>query len=78
MVFRARIHDSELNVLNHRGLRRVGQKTIKTKIETGTGTGTENVAPPRSLRGTGGTDLIRFLKNVRDRTSEATLPSTAP
>ncbi|KAF8502755.1 Indoleamine 2,3-dioxygenase [Russula emetica] len=32
---------------------------------------------PRLLLGTGGTDLIRFLKGVRDRTSEATLPSGA-
>jgi indoleamine 2,3-dioxygenase len=49
----------------------VGQKTI------GTGTGTEEIAAPRLLRGTGGTDLIKFLKGVRDRTSEATLPSGA-
>ncbi|KAI0261571.1 hypothetical protein BGY98DRAFT_1053166, partial [Russula aff. rugulosa BPL654] len=51
----------------------VGQKTIGT----GTGTGTEEIAAPRLLRGTGGTDLIKFLKGVRDRTSEATLPSGA-
>ena len=44
-----------------------------------TGAGAEEVAPPpRLLRGTGGTDLIRFLKGVRDRTFEATLPSGAP
>jgi indoleamine 2,3-dioxygenase len=31
------------------------------------------VVPPPLLRGTGGTQLIRFLKGVRDRTSEAAL-----
>jgi indoleamine 2,3-dioxygenase len=47
-----------------------GQKSI------GTGTGeVAAAAEPRLLRGTGGTDLIKFLKNVRDHTSEATLPS---
>jgi indoleamine 2,3-dioxygenase len=54
----------------------VGQKSIGR-----TGTGTEEVVAavvPRLLRGTGGTDLIRFLKGVRDRTSEATLPSGVP
>jgi indoleamine 2,3-dioxygenase len=45
----------------------VGQKSI------GTGTG-EVARPQRLLLGTGGTDSIRFLKGVRDRTSEATLP----
>ena len=35
-----------------------------------TETGTETTGP---LRGTGGTDLVRFLKGVRDRTSEAAL-----
>ena len=44
----------------------------------GTGTGTGEATAPRLLRGTGGTDLIRFLKGVRDRTHEATLPSSAP
>ena len=47
----------------------------------GIGNGTEEViepAAPRLLRGTGGTDLVKFLKGVRDRTSEATLPSGAP
>ena len=43
-----------------------------------TGAGKQVASPPRLLRGTGGTDLIRFLKGVRDRTSEATLPSGAP
>ncbi|KAI0273961.1 hypothetical protein BGY98DRAFT_1118691 [Russula aff. rugulosa BPL654] len=38
---------------------------------------TPQIAAPRLLRGTGGTDLIKFLKGVRDRTSEATLPSGA-
>ena len=41
-----------------------------------TGIGTGEVAPPAPglLHGTGGTDLVRFLKGVRDRTFEATLP----
>ena len=59
----------------------VGQKSIgsETGIGTGTGTGTAGTAvAPRLLRGTGGTDLIKFLKGVRDHTSEATLPSGAP
>jgi indoleamine 2,3-dioxygenase len=49
-------------------------------IGTGTGTGevTAVAATPRLLRGTGGTDLIKFLKGVRDHTSEAALPSGAP
>ena len=50
-----------------------GQKSIGT----GAGEVTAAVAP-RLLRGTGGTDLIKFLKGVRDRTSEATLSSGAP
>jgi indoleamine 2,3-dioxygenase len=54
---------------------RVGQQSIAT--ETGTGEVTA-VAAPHLLRGTGGTHLIKFLKGVRDRTSEATLPSGAP
>ena len=52
-----------------------GQKNI------GTGTGSGEVAAmeePRLLRGTGGTGLVKFLKGVRDRTSEATFPSGAP
>jgi indoleamine 2,3-dioxygenase len=52
----------------------VGPKSIGT----GTGTGEVVAAVPRLLRGTGGTDLIKFLKGVRDRTSEATFPSGAP
>lgn len=51
----------------------VGEKSIG--IETGTG---EVAAAPRLLRGTGGTNLIKFLKGVRDQTSEATLPFGAP
>jgi indoleamine 2,3-dioxygenase len=51
----------------------VGEKSIG--IETGTG---EVAAAPRLLRGTGGTNLIKFLKGVRDQTSEATLPCGAP
>jgi indoleamine 2,3-dioxygenase len=51
-----------------------GQKSIGT----GTGEVTAGTAAPRLLRGTGGTDLIKFLKGVRDHTSEATLPSGAP
>ncbi|KAH8991248.1 Indoleamine 2,3-dioxygenase [Lactarius akahatsu] len=35
--------------------------------------GTCSGSGPTLLRGTGGTDLIRFLKGVRDRTSEAAL-----
>ena len=55
-----------------------GQKSIGTEIGTGAGAGTaETAAAPRLLRGTGGTDLIKFLKGVRDHTSEATLPSGA-
>ena len=50
-----------------------GEKSIG--IETGTG---EVTAAPRLLRGTGGTDLIKFLKGARDHTSEATLPYGAP
>ena len=56
----------------------VGQKTIETVIGSGTEEVAAAAAAPRLLRGTGGTDLIRFLKGVRDRTSEATLPSGAP
>ena len=40
----------------------------------GSGTGGAAMPAPGLLRGTGGTDLVRFLKGVRDRTSEATLP----
>lgn len=58
-----------------------GEKSTEIDIGTGTGTGTGEmtaaVAEPRLLRGTGGTDLIKFLKGVRDHTSEATLPSGA-
>ncbi|KAF4615791.1 hypothetical protein D9613_012456 [Agrocybe pediades] len=32
-------------------------------------------AAPAPLKGTGGTDLVRFLKNVRDQTKGAVLPS---
>jgi indoleamine 2,3-dioxygenase len=53
----------------------VAADEIWVSIETGTG---EVAPPPRLLRGTGGTNLIRFLKGVRDRTSEATLSSGAP
>ena len=44
---------------------------------TGNGNGEviEPAPAPRLLRGTGGTDLVKFLKGVRDRTSEATLPT---
>jgi indoleamine 2,3-dioxygenase len=31
-------------------------------------------ALPGLLRGTGGTDMVKFLKGVRDRTSEAAFP----
>jgi indoleamine 2,3-dioxygenase len=40
--------------------------------QTGTGMEVETESTSR-LRGTGGTDLVRFLKGVRDRTSEATM-----
>jgi indoleamine 2,3-dioxygenase len=53
-----------------------GQKSIGTETRTGTGEVTA-AAAPRLLLGTGGTNLIRFLKGVRDRTYEATLPSGA-
>ena len=45
-------------------------------VAIGTGIG-EVVAPPEPglLLGTGGTDLVRFLKGVRDRTSEAAFPA---
>ena len=46
-------------------------------IEIGTGTGEVTGAAQRLLRGTGGTDLIKFLKGVRDHTAEAALPSGA-
>jgi indoleamine 2,3-dioxygenase len=55
-----------------------GQKSIGTGTGIGIGEVTAAVAAPRLLRGTGGTDLIKFLKGVRDHTSEATLPSGAP
>jgi len=47
-----------------------GQLGIGNGIGTGTGTG-GTAAVPGLLRGTGGTDMVRFLKGVRDRTSEA-------
>jgi indoleamine 2,3-dioxygenase len=40
-------------------------------IETG---GAAEPAVPGLLRGTGGTDMVKFLKGVRDRTSEAAFP----
>jgi len=45
-------------------------------VAIGTGIG-ELDAPPESglLLGTGGTDMVRFLKGVRDRTSEAAFPA---
>jgi indoleamine 2,3-dioxygenase len=48
-----------------------GQKGVGIKT-----TGGDPMPPPESdlLRGTGGTDLVRFLKGVRDRTSDAMLP----
>ena len=49
-----------------------GQKSI------GTGREVAATEEPRLLRGTGGTGLVKFLKGVRDRTSEATFPSGAP
>jgi indoleamine 2,3-dioxygenase len=54
-----------------------GEKSIGIETGIGTGTGEVTVAP-RLLRGTGGTDLIKFLKGVRDHSSEARLPSGAP
>jgi indoleamine 2,3-dioxygenase len=42
----------------------------QTGTEMRSGTKAETTAP---LRGTGGTDLVRFLKGMRDRTSEAAL-----
>ena len=54
-----------------------GQKSIGT----GAGTGSVEVAVTeemRLLRGTGGTGLVKFLKGVRDRTSEATFPLSPP
>jgi indoleamine 2,3-dioxygenase len=57
----------------------VGQKSIGTGTGTGTGEVTAAAAAaPRLLRGTGGTDSMKFLKGVRDRTSEAAFPSGAP
>jgi indoleamine 2,3-dioxygenase len=53
---------------------RVDQKSIGTR----TGEVTAASAAPHLFRGTGGTDLIRFLKGVRDHTSEATFLSGAP
>ncbi|KAF8461761.1 Indoleamine 2,3-dioxygenase [Russula ochroleuca] len=40
----------------------------------GEGEGEAATGVPGLLRGTGGTDLVRFLKGVRDRTSEAAFP----
>ncbi|KAH8990606.1 Indoleamine 2,3-dioxygenase [Lactarius akahatsu] len=52
--------------------------TVQAKVATGEvkdgfANGTCMGSDPTLLRGTGGTDLIRFLKGVRDRTSEAAL-----
>lgn len=49
------------------------------EIGSGSGSGGEGegeaaTGVPGLLRGTGGTDLVRFLKGVRDRTSEAAFP----
>jgi indoleamine 2,3-dioxygenase len=44
----------------------------QSSVAVGTGTGE---AVPGLLRGTGGTDLVRFLKGVRDRTSETAFPA---
>ena len=38
------------------------------------GEGAAVLGEPVLLRGTGGTDMVRFLKGVRDRTSEAAFP----
>ncbi|KAH9040653.1 Indoleamine 2,3-dioxygenase [Lactarius pseudohatsudake] len=52
--------------------------TVQAKVATGgvkagSANGACKGSDPTLLRGTGGTDLIRFLKGVRDRTSEAAL-----
>ena len=53
-----------------------GTCAVQLSVAIGTGVG-EAAAPsvPGLLRGTGGTDLVRFLKGVRDRTSETAFPS---
>jgi len=48
-------------------------KEIAGAVKVGFANGTCSGSGPTLLRGTGGTDLIRFLKGVRDRTSEAAL-----
>jgi indoleamine 2,3-dioxygenase len=47
-----------------------GQMGMGIAMETGP---TSTSTPTGMLRGTGGTDLVRFLKGVRDRTSEAAI-----
>lgn len=51
------------------GLAAQAEEAAKVGFANGTGSG----SGPALLRGTGGTDLIQFLKGVRDRTSEAAL-----
>jgi indoleamine 2,3-dioxygenase len=47
-----------------------GQTGMRIAMETGP---TVTPMPTDMVRGTGGTDLVRFLKGVRDRTSEAAI-----
>jgi indoleamine 2,3-dioxygenase len=47
-----------------------GQMGMGIAMETGP---TSKSVPTDMLRGTGGTDMVRFLKGVRDRTSEAAI-----
>ncbi|KAI9463543.1 Indoleamine 2,3-dioxygenase [Lactarius psammicola] len=51
----------------------VQSKGAAGAVKVGFANGTCAGSGPTLLRGTGGTDLIRFLKGVRDRTSEAVL-----
>lgn len=69
-----RFRDAHLRIValyivgpSHRAQAVTAAKACESQMSTGTGTGTGQ------LRGTGGTDLVKFLKGVRDRTSEAAL-----
>ncbi|KAI9442106.1 Indoleamine 2,3-dioxygenase [Lactarius indigo] len=51
----------------------VQAKGATEDVKVGFANRTYTSSDPTLLRGTGGTDLVRFLKGVRDRTSEAVL-----
>ncbi|KAJ3500985.1 hypothetical protein NLJ89_g9543 [Agrocybe chaxingu] len=50
------------------------RRAAKVALEKSAGGKVEPVEAPAPLKGTGGTDLVKFLKDTRTRTMEAFIP----